>query len=204
MNMNQMKEFRSYREAEGWLRGNGFELDSSTGKWISKRLKATAVGPAGKGRKYVVKVFWGQEESTMNRLDVLLEEMDVVGGLVETSDRKIEHPSDFDAAEEGWFEDQYGKYGRLAHRLPVDAWHVGNDGKPKRVTVVKLRGGGADYYDSGSDYADFEGGRHGLTVRVFPMKGFSKPVRYSVKDKYGWVGRWFAFRRGKKPKFIEG
>jgi len=112
----------------------------------------------------------------------------------------IQLPSDFEAAGEGWFQEQYGRYGRMSHKLPVDAWYVGNNGVPQRVKVIKLRGGGADYYESGSDYADFDGGRQGLTVRVFPMKGFTKPVQYKIKDQYGWVGRWFAFRRGKKPK----
>ena len=91
----------------------------------------------------------------------------------------------------------------MSHKLPVEAWYVGNDRVPKRVNVVKLRGAGADYYESGSDYADFEDGGKGLTRMVFPMRGFVKPKSYRVRDQFGVVTRWFAFRRGKKPRFVE-
>lgn len=117
---------------------------------------------------------------------------------------KIEWPNEYEAAEEGWFQKQYGGYGRLSHKLPVEAWHVDSlSKKVLKVRVLKLRGGGADYYDKYSDYADLEGGKTVSSYYLFPTKGFSKPRPYRVVDQYGEMTRWFGFRRGKKPRVIE-
>jgi len=52
----QVKEFSTYKEAEGWLTGNGFTYDASTNKWIKDGSEAR--GPFPHKRNYVVKIFW--------------------------------------------------------------------------------------------------------------------------------------------------
>ena len=57
----QVKEFSTYQQAEGWLKGNGFTYDASTNKWMKGTIEARGPMPNKRGRQkmqYVIVILW--------------------------------------------------------------------------------------------------------------------------------------------------
>ena len=78
-----------------------------------------------------------------------------------------------------------------AYDPPLNVWFVnlkrGKHGVPERVKVTRLRGS-ADYYHTGTDYAELADGRTVSSLYMFPQK----PLYLKSRDRIGEFHNWFA------------